>query len=207
MSRLERTKPDAGTQLKQRATLGAGYLLARRSIRIWPINGDSEDSLWEGVGEFLHEVLAMQEDKVGQEDIESVVRVFRGRDPAERTEVIVKFYDKQKRDLVVSNSPSLACRVDREGRPTAGIRLVVPPELDEMFRLLHRFGTRLRARHGVGTKRHTKFDSGSVYTNIKLPGDNAWTKVTPDMAREDLGASLREENAHMQKQLAAKLVP
>ena len=121
----------------------------------------------------------------------------------------MRFNDKQKRDLVVSSSPNLSSRIDKEGRPTAGIRLEVPPELDDTFRLLHRFGTRLRARHGTGTKRHIKFDdyNGSLFTNIKLPGDTSWTKVTPAMAREDLGASLRKKNAHTQKRLAAKLVP
>ena len=123
--------------------------------------------------------------------------------------MIVKFYDKQKRDQVVSSSPYLANRIDKEGKPTAGIRLEVPPELDDTFRLLHRFGSRLCARHGIGTKRHIKFDdfNGSLFTNIKLPGDSSWTRVTPAMTREDLGASLREENAHTQKRLAAKLVP
>ena len=87
--------------------------------------------------------------------------------------------------------------MDKEGKPTAGIRLKVPLELDNLFRLLHRFGTRLRARHGVGTKRHIKFDdfNGSLFTNIKLPGYSSWTRVTPAMAREDLGASLHKENA------------
>ena len=98
---------------------------------------------------------------------------------------------------------------DKEGRPTAGIRLEIPEELKDTFRLLARFGTRLRARHGDGTKRHIKFDdfSGTLYTNIKLPGDTTWTKVTPAMAREDLEASHREENARHQKRLATKLVP
>lgn len=99
--------------------------------------------------------------------------------------------------------------MDKEGRPTAGIQMEVPSELDETFRLLHRFGTRLRARHGAGTKRHIKFDDfgRSLYANIKLPGDSTWTRVTPTMAREDLGASLREENACTQKRLATKLIP
>ena len=209
VARLEKMKPVAVAAVEQRATLSSGYLLARRSLRLWPIQGDSENALWEAVGEFLHEVLGMSREDIGQEDIDSIIRPMGGRDQAERREVIVRFVDKQKRDSVVSSSPNLAGRVDREGRPTAGIRLEVPPELDDTFRLLHRFGTRLRARHGAGTKRHIKFDDfgGSLYANIKLPGDSSWTKVTPAMAREDLGASLREENAHTQKRLAAKLVP
>ena len=210
VSALERaeSRPECG-QVDERATLSMSYLTARRSVRLWPVAGQSDDELWEGVGEFLHGTLAINEGDVCQEDIESVSRVLDGREHSGKEEVLVKFFDKQKRDLVVSSSPSLAKEVDREGKPTAGIRLEIPPELSDTFRLLHRFGTRLRARHGVGTKRHIKFDDycGSLYANIKLPGDASWTKITPAMARADLSASMREENEHTQKRLAAKLVP
>ena len=78
----------------------------------------------------------------------------------------------------------------------------------DKFRLLSRFGTRLGARHGEGTKRHIKFDdySGSLFANIKLPGDTTWTKVTPDASWDDLEASMRKESLHNQKRMAAKLV-
>ena len=195
---LERGPSVSQCQLEERATLGPGYLLARRSIRLWPVRGASSDELWGNVGEFLHETLAICGSDIGQEDIESIDRTNEGRGQPERDEVIVTFYDKLKRDLVVANSPALASMVDAEGRPTAGIRLEVPPELADTFRLLSRFGSRLRARHGVWTKRHIKFDdfTGSMYSNVKLPGDENWTKVTVAMAKEDLAASMHEENTH-----------
>lgn len=123
-------------------------------------------------------------------------------------EVLVVFRNSKVRDLVISHSSNLAGRVDGTGRPTAGTRIEIPQELKETFGLLARFGTRLRARHGEGTKRHIKFDdyAGSLYTNVKLPGDMEWTRVTPDMAREDIDRSLHEENTRNQKRLAAKLV-
>lgn len=88
--------------------------------------------------------------------------------------VLVEFYDKKKRDLVMTSSPNLAGKVDQEGKPTAGIRLEIPTELNDTFRLLTSFGARLRARHGPGTKRHIKFDdySASLFPNIKLPRDS-----------------------------------
>ena len=115
----------------------------------------------------------------------------------------------KKRDLTVVNSVNLSGRVDKSGKPTAGLRLEIPPELRDTFRLLSRFGTRLRARHGEGTKRHVKFDDyeGSLYANIKLPGDTTWTRVSPEMARKDLQASMNEESIADQKRLAAKLIP
>ena len=138
--------------------MGPGYLLARKSIRLWPICGALDDNLGGGVGEFLHDTLAINGSDIGQEDIERIDRASESRKKPGRNEVIVTFFDKQKRDLVVSSSPALASRIEAEGRPTAGIRLEVSPELSDTFRLLSRFGTRLRARHGVGTKHHIKFD-------------------------------------------------
>ena len=121
---------------------------------------------------------------VCQDDIESVTKVLDHTASINRDEVLVTFIDSRKRDLVVSHSVNLGDKMDNEGRPTAGIRLDIPGELSDTFRLLSRFGARLRARHGAGTKRHIKFDDfrGSLYTNIKLPGDVGWTKVTPEMA-------------------------
>ena len=85
----------------------------------------------------------------------------------------------------------------------------VTADLLDTFRLLNRFGARLRARHGPGTKRHIKFDdySGSLYANVKLPGDATWTRVSLDMASSDLEASVREEDAKNRKRFAQKLLP
>ena len=126
-----------------------------------------------------------------------------------RDEVAVIFYKRRKRDTVMVNSSNLFGYVDEGGKPTAGIRLEIPPELRDTFRLLSRFGTRLRARHGGGTRRHIRFDDfeGSLFANIKLPGDIHWTRITSEMAKEDLDASMREESSATQKSLAAKLTP
>ena len=148
-----------------------------------------------------------------QQDIETITVVDTRNSPGNvRDEVIVKFFDKKKRDDVFACANNLADAVDLEGRPTAGIRLEIPRELEDTFHLHSRFGTRLRARHGhmgQGTKRHIKYDdfTGSLFTNVKLPGDVSWTRVTPSMAREDLERSMNEENSQNQKRLAMKLLP
>ena len=109
----------------------------------------------------------------------------------------------------MASSSNLAGAIDALGKPTAGTRIEVPPQLDDVFRLLSRFWTRLRARHGKGTRRHIKFDDflGSLYCNVKLPGDTDWTRVSPALARADLEASTKEVNAGTQARLAAKLIP
>ena len=201
--------PPASAQTK--AVLSQEYMWARRSVRLWPIAGESEEEMWGEVGEFIHEILRVSTQDVSQDDIEAIRRPL-GRAPPgaeDRKEVIVTFFDKWKRDAVTASSSNLSEMVDQTGRPTAGVRLEIPSELDDTFRMLTRFGTRLRARHGVGTKRHIKFDdyTGSLFANVKLPGDDKWSRITADMAREDLHASLQEENNFTKKRLAAKLVP
>ena len=206
---LERGPPMT-TESTSRATLSAEYLKARRSIRMWPIRGVTKSELWGEAGDFLHRQLAMSVDDVGQDDVEDVRRVV-GERPVEgiRDEVIVVFKDPRKRDLAMASSVNLAEYVDQTGRPMAGTRLEVPEELRDTFRQLARFSTRLRVRHGAGTKRHIKFDdyNGSMFANIKLPGDATWTRVSPSMARYDLEASMREEQRTNGKRLASKLLP
>ena len=194
----------------RRANLSEAYLAARRSVRVWPIRADNEVDLWGEVGEFLHGLLRIPEKDMSQDDIETITKVNRPDLTGKiNNEVIVKFFDKKKRDDVFANATNLATAVDKEGMPTAGLRLEIPRELEDTFRLLSRFGTRLRARHGQGTRRHVKFEDfcGSLYANIKLPGDTSWTKVTPAMAQEDLERSMREENQLNQTRMATKLLP
>ena len=196
--------------VQKRAVLSTEYQRARRSVRMWPIAGSRDEDMWGNVGEFLHGPLGIPDGDIGQDDVEEVVRVIDGVRPENiKDEATVIFKDKRIRDMVMAASTNLATCVDANGKPTAGTRLELPDELKDTFRLLSRFGTRLRARHGEGTKRHVKFDdfAGSLYSIIKLPGDEKWTRVTPEMARHDLEASLREEDAANQKRMAAKMIP
>ena len=164
-----------------------------------------------GTGEFIHDALKISECEVSQEDIESVVAVPDPRFPNSNVnnEALVTFYCPRKRDLLLSNSQYLSSFVDSAGRPTAGIRLEIPAELDDTIRLLARFGTRLRARHGEGTKRHIKFDDNdaSLFINIKLPGDETWSRVSLAMAKADLEQTTREESARLMKKLSASSGP
>ena len=206
---LERSEPRK-SEVPRRAALSEAYLKARRSVRLWPVVGTTKAELWGNAGEFLHGPLAVSESDMGQYHVEAG---FPASDPVQpegiRNEDVVRFRSSRIRDMVMSYSVNLAGCVGPDGRPTVGTRLEIPGELKDTFRLLSLLGTRLRARHGEGTKRHVKFDdfTGSLFSNIKLPGDTKWTRVTPEMARSDLEALLREENEANQKMLASKLVP
>ena len=209
VSALERGPPTS-VEPAARATLSDDYLKARRSIRVWPVKGLTEEELWGEAGEFLHTQLAISTSDIDQDDVDDVRRVVGEREvEGIRDEVVIVFKDQRKRDLAMASSVNLAKYIDQFGKPTAGTRIEVPEELGDTFRLLSRFGTRLRARHGAGTKRHVKFDdyNGSMYVNVKLPGDATWTRVSPNMAKDDLEASIREEQRANGKRLASKLVP
>ena len=185
------------------------FLYARRSVRVWPVNSTSEETLWKGVGEFIHSALKTSEADVSQFDIEKIVPLDNPRIPVGNlnNEVLVTFFCPRKRDMLMSGTPNLASFTDSAGRPTAGLRLEIPKELDPTFKLILRFGTRLRARHGEGTKRHVRFDDfeASLYINVKLPGDTEWSRVSPALAKADLDQSSREETAGILKRLAVSV--
>lgn len=166
---LERTRSHRGSsEIPKRAVLSGEYMTALRSLRLWPVAGDSKDELWEAVGNFIHKTLKIDVGDVTQSDIESIARAEASNQPNRiKDEVIITMYDRRARDIIVTSSPNLANCVDQDGKPNAGIRLEIPNELMDTFRLLSRFGTRLRARHGVGTKRHIKFDdyAGSLMSS------------------------------------------
>ena len=204
------TPPPPASREEGRAVWSQEFSLARRSLRLWPIQAANENDLWGGVGEFLQENLRLTDDLVRQEDIEKISRVDDSVAAGTvKDEVLVVFNNAEVRDTVMANANKLATFVDAAGRPLAGIRLEVPQELMATFRLLSRFGARLRARHGEGTKRHIKYDdfNASLYAVIKLPGDDHWTRVSPETARCDLEASFRKEEESTQLRLAEKLLP
>ena len=182
------------------------YDAARRSLRFWPVRGATPNDLWSGVDYFIHDLLKLSGADISEEDVEAVTRV-QGVQATVPDEVLVKFASMRVRDLVIGRSAELSSSIGADGKPTAGIRLEVPPSLMDTFRILSRFGRRLRARHGDGTKRHVKFDDHerTLFCNIKLPGDEAWTKVTAEMAKRDLEDSLRHENNTIQRRIAMPL--
>ena len=162
---------------------------ARRSLRLWPVKGVTKDEIWTAAGLFLGTNLGL-EGKLDQNSIESITRVDLPSGPGVTNEALVLFRDVPTRDLVMGSASKLAPYMDGEGRATAGMRLEVPPSLQQPFRVLFKYGQSLRARHGAGTRRHVKFCdiNKTLYLNVKLPGDEGWSKVSLDVARRGLRA-------------------
>lgn len=144
-----------------------------------PVTGSSDDDLRRAALTFLTQNLGLRESVSGNM-IESVTPVRVPSGPGVFEEVLLVLANPRVRDLIVGASAKLANFKDADGRPMAGIRIEVPPFLTPSFKTLFRFGQTLRARHGVGTRRHVKFNdtSMSLYLNVCLPGDKRWSRVS-----------------------------
>ena len=60
----------------------------------------------------------------------------------------------------------------------------IPDYLEGMFKLLENYGYQVKKKHGNGTRRIIKFDQieRSLMLSYKLPDDDEWGWITPDMA-------------------------
>ena len=180
----------------------ANYDRARRTIRMWPILGSSENELWGSVCIFLRTTLALT-GQVSEAMIDCIRRAPQPSGPAVRDEVLVVFKLAATRDLVMGASSKLAPYMDGEGRSTAGLRMEVPQHLQQHFKVLFRYGQNLRARHGPGTRRHVKFDDveRTLFLNAKLPGDESWSRVSYEVAKRGLRAREIQSNGDLERRM------
>lgn len=177
------------------------YDAARRSARLWPIAGSVDIELRRSVAVFLKFNLGLAE----SED-DWVTEVSRPAIPSSslaRNEIIVLFSSISIRDTVVGASGKLASFVDNAGKPTAGIRMEVSPALRTTFSALYKFGQHLRTRHGAQTRKHVKFDDleKTLFLNIKLPGDEKWSRVSLEVAKRGLRTREALTNEALERRL------
>ena len=113
------------------------------------------------------------------------------------------FVDNAVRDMVMGSAAKLAAYIDDSGKPTAGMRIEVPAHLQRDFRVLFKYGQGLRTRHGVGTRRHVKFDDVdmNLYLNVRLPGDLTWSRVSIEVAKRGLRARQLQTNDDLERRL------
>ena len=180
----------------------AEFALARRSLRLWPIQGQTRDELWHSAGLFLGNNLGL-EGRIDKNSVESITRVEIPSGPGVSQEALVRFSDVALRDIVMGAASKLAPFLDQNGRATAGMRMEVPPRLQQSFRVLFKYGQSLRARHGPGTRRHVKFSDvdKSLFLNVKLPGDEQWSKVSLEVARRGIRARETIDDGQLERRL------
>ena len=150
------------------------FLIARRSLRVWPIHADQED-LVEGCVEFFACTLDMPGDVANNVGIESVRKLDQTRRSKITDEVLIRFTNARDRDIVQSYAVNLARHKDK-----AGIKLEIPPHLLSSFKILEQHAGALRAKYQTGLKRSVKFDDASMdlIMDVKIPTNLKWQRLT-----------------------------
>ena len=159
--------PEATSNRREEA-----YHLCRRSLRLWPIQGDD---LEDAVRVFLRARLKISDERIGR--LGSIaVSAPSSKAARDRNEVIVAFDSPDERDFVKSNGPNLA------GQNEAGMSIHVPGHLMDNLAALNGLAYSIKQRNR-SMKRAVKFDDEerNIYLDICLAGN--WRKVTPSEAK------------------------
>ena len=116
----------------------------------------------------------------------------------------MEFTDSDTRELILSYARSLAHYIDNENKPTAGIRMQVSDYLEGTYKLLENHGFQIKAQHGMGTRRIIKFDliEKSLMLFYKLPFEEEWYRVTPDMAHAKRNRDNQRNLRHFESTLS-----
>ena len=182
------------------------YSRARRSLRIWPIEGTNEQKLRETMEKFMTDALKITPIDVSGIGVEEIRRARSSPNSNTFLEVIVTFAEIDDRDFVASRAVNLADHVNQDGRPKAGIRMDVPAFLLSTFKDLNSYAYNVRKSRGKKAKTHIKFDdqNGSLILELRLPGSENWLKITPTRARELNVEANAEELARLQRELKSR---
>ena len=95
--------------------------------------------------------------------------------------MVILFVDLDTRDRVVSYAKNLAPFIDKEGKPTAGVRFDIPDHLTGVHKALLQYGHALWTKHDrdPGFKRNIRYDDTekTYCMDVKFPGRTEWVTV------------------------------
>ena len=158
------------------------YEKARRSLRIWPLKGDTAEEMQQSVVDFCHNALMLpQSSSLG---IESVARVRSSPRSQSFMEVMVLFEENYYRDRILGCGPKLANYRDEDGKPTCGLRLQIPGHLMSQFKALENFAFTKKRDFNGRIKKHIKFDdvNSCLFLQMKHFEDDDWSNFTYEQA-------------------------
>ena len=184
--RLDATPVSRSTSPEDRdRSRKAAFDKSRRSFRAWPIDGSDQAELRSSFKDFAVDALQVPEDAFEATAIQEIIRVRTSPHNAIYKEALITFGEIYDRDFFYGKARNLSEYRDSDGRPTAGLRLDVPPFLLPTFKILNEHGYEIRSVHGQGTKRYIKFDeiNLSLLLEVRLPGQVKWLKIRPEQAR------------------------
>ena len=152
-----------------------------------PILGETEAQ--KSLQTFMRQSLRIPTTELGECDVVSVHRMRSGRGRGKQTvgEAVIVFVNVETRDRVCSYAKNLAAYVDREGKPTAGVRMYIPTHLGGVHKTLLQYGHNMREKYGPSLKHNIRFDDSeqTLCVDIKLPDSERWVTVSHDLALMD----------------------
>ena len=174
------------------------YWFARRGVRCWPVQGNSETELRKSVASFFGEKLRIPPSNLEEDDVVEIRRIrprlrsTRGRDGGGDKggicqEVLVVMRDADTRDMVFRHASNLATWRTGENPNSIGIRLQIPTHMMGRFNTLNQHGFALRRRYGDGLRRHIRYDDSELdlVMDVRLPDEDEWIRVDYEFAREE----------------------
>ena len=175
------------------------FLTARKSLRIWPIEGNTNEDLEHALEDFCVKALGARRESL---HIDSVRRVKSAPRGVAHMEVVAVFSDSYARDDILTRGPMLSDFHDEENKPTAGLRLEIPSHLMGAFKTLEAFAYSLKRRHGPSLRKHIKFDEfvQNLYIQVGIKEEDKvmdWTTYTPDEARDGLKKLSAKRGPHL----------
>ena len=150
------------------------YLLARRSLRAWPVPGPDHLA---NLKVFLVDKMKMDPSFFADAGDIKVEKFFDARSK-NKDEVIITFRNKGVRDTVKAAARNLAA----EGR-AAGVRMQVPGYLISTFRLLENLGYQMK-KVDPDVRRVVKFDDSKMSLMMDIRVNDSWRRVYPDDAKK-----------------------
>ena len=102
---------------------------SRRTIRVWPITGSTDQERTQNLQDFLSGALLLSRADIDGLGIDAVTRVRSQPGGRIHHEVRVSFHHHQERDIVARKGNMLAKYVDAYKKPLAGIRMDIPEYL------------------------------------------------------------------------------
>ena len=151
----------------------ASYNYCRRSLKIWPIEGDD---LLDALKVFLATKLKFSDERIGLLGHIEVTRTT-GRMATDRREALATFESRVERDCVKAAGINLA------GQTEVGMAIHVPGFLMDNLTALNGVGYTIKQKQ-KNVKRAIKFDDTNqdIYMDICIDGQ--WRKITPTKARQ-----------------------
>ena len=176
-----RPRPVAEATAATRAGNEDKYWIARRTLRLWPVEGED---LNKAVIAFLEAKLQCPAGRVKEEDFEAK-RIYSPPDITAQHQVVVVFSSIGLRDEIKSMTKNLR-GTDRN----TGVQIEAPDHLRSHYQAFQRLAFQMKRKH-PSLRRNVKFFDAdlSLIMDVKVSVDSDWKSIMYEQAREILKKS------------------